>query len=257
MAATRHVLSKVTAGTPTGVVTYYVCPLTSDIPSSGLVAGDLVFDQEAGVLYTATDATSTSPVGSGDPGPEGPAGPSGAVTGEIKMWPTDTAPTGYLLCDGSAVSRVTYLTLFVLIGETYGVGNGTTTFNVPNLKGKVPVGLDSGQTEFDAIAETGGAKTHTLLTAEMPSHGHTQDSHNHTQNAHNHIITSQTATTGSATSYEHGTLDTSSADAEATEVTADTTAVNQAATATNQNTGGGGAHNNLQPYLVLNFIIKT
>ena len=89
--------------------------------------------------------------------------------------------------------------------------------------GRVLVGLDAGQTEFDTVNETGGAKTHTLQTTEIPSH--------------THIVTSQTATTGSATSYEHGTLDTSSADAEATEVTGAT--------------GGGGAHNNLQPYIVV------
>lgn len=117
--------------------------------------------------------------------------------------------------------------------------------------GRVLVGLDAGQTEFDTVEETGGAKTHTLASSEMPSHTHTQDAHTHTQDAHSHIITSQTATTGGATSYEHGTLDTSSAEAEATETTATTVAVNQTAVAVNQNTGGGGAHNNLQPYIVV------
>jgi len=89
--------------------------------------------------------------------------------------------------------------------------------------GRVLVSHDSGQTEFDTVEETGGAKTHTLQVTEIPSH--------------THIITSQTATTGGATSYEHGTLDTSSAETEATEVTGAT--------------GGGGAHNNLQPYIVV------
>lgn len=103
--------------------------------------------------------------------------------------------------------------------------------------GRALVGLDAGQTEFDTVEETGGAKTHTLTAAEMPVHTHIQD-------AHNHVVTSQTATTGGATSYEHGTLDTSSAEAEATEVTANTTAVNQ-------NAGSGSAHNNLQPYIVV------
>lgn len=69
-------------------------------------------------------------------------------------------PDGFFLCDGQAISRTTYAELFALIGTTYGAGNGTTTFNVPNVKGKVVVGLDSGQTEFDNLGETGGSKTH-------------------------------------------------------------------------------------------------
>jgi hypothetical protein len=89
--------------------------------------------------------------------------------------------------------------------------------------GRMLVGLDAGQTEFDTVEETGGAKTHTLTVTEMP--------------AHTHVISSQTATTGAATSYEHGTLDTSSAEAEVTEVTG--------------STGGGAAHNNLPPYVVV------
>ena len=122
--------------------------------------------------------------------------------------------------------------------------------------GRVLVGLDSGQIEFDTVKETGGAKDVTLTAAQsgLPQHTHVQDAHNHTQNSHTHVITSQTATTGSATSYEHGTLDTSSAEAEATEVTGATTATNQTATAVNQNAGptaAAQAHTNLQPYIVV------
>ena len=113
--------------------------------------------------------------------------------------------------------------------------------------GRVPVGLDSTQTEFDVVEETGGAKTHTLTSAEMPSHTHVQDAHNHTQNAHSHTVTSVgSAATGSTTNLT-GASDTSSTTATA----ANTTATNIATTATNQNTGGGGAHNNLQPYIVV------
>ena len=69
-----------------------------------------------------------------------------ALTGTVIMYAGSSAPTDWLICDGSAISRTTYSDLFSVIGTDYGVGNGTTTFNIPNLKGKVPVGLDSGQT---------------------------------------------------------------------------------------------------------------
>ena len=63
-----------------------------------------------------------------------------------------------MICDGRAVSRSDYSELFAVIGTTYGSGDGSTTFNLPNLKGRVPVGKDSSQTEFDTIGETGGSK---------------------------------------------------------------------------------------------------
>lgn len=93
-------------------------------------------------------------------------------SGSISLYGGATAPTGWLLCDGAAVSRTTYSELFAVVGTTYGVGDGSTTFNVPSLSGKVPVGLDSADTDFDALGETGGAKSHTLTESEVPSHNH-------------------------------------------------------------------------------------
>jgi hypothetical protein len=109
--------------------------------------------------------------------------------------------------------------------------------------GRMLVGFNAADADFDTAKKTGGAKTHTLQVSEIPSHTHVQD-------AHSHVITSQTATTGGATSYEHGTLDTSSAEAEATETTATTVAVNQS-------TGGGAAHNNMPPFLTAYFWERT
>ena len=143
--------------------------------------------------------------------------------------------------------------------------------------GRMLVGIDAGQTEFDTVEETGGSKTHTLTTSEMPSHthtqdahNHTQDAHNHTQNAHNHGVTdpghvhaiSCGTTDGSvgrvdsSSSAQAATFNTNSATTgltvnNATATNQAATATNQAATATNQNTGGGGAHNNLPPYIVV------
>lgn len=111
--------------------------------------------------------------------------------------------------------------------------------------GRVVVGIDGSQTEFDAAGETGGAKTHTLTAAEMPSHTHVQDAHTHVQDAHSHGMAEGT-TDGSGTF-----MDRSNAAAATTATTDAATATNQNATATNQNTGGGGAHNNLQPYIVV------
>jgi len=79
--------------------------------------------------------------------------------GAIKPWGKATAPVGYLLCDGTAVSRTTYADLFAVISTTYGAGNGSTTFNVPDLEGKMPQGYDGSTYN---MAGTGGANTVTV-----------------------------------------------------------------------------------------------
>lgn len=82
----------------------------------------------------------------------------GLPAGSIMAWGTNTPPANWLIADGAAVSRSVYSSLFAVIGTTYGTGDGSTTFNLPNLKGRVPVGKDSGT--FGTLAGTGGAETH-------------------------------------------------------------------------------------------------
>lgn len=89
------------------------------------------------------------------------------VVGMIALWPTNSAPSKWLICDGSAIDRATYADLFALIGTAYGAGNGTTTFNIPDLRAKFPVGRHAANTRFDNLAETGGQ--------ESVSHSHTLD----------------------------------------------------------------------------------
>jgi microcystin-dependent protein len=226
--------------------------------------------------------------------------PAGAITGEIKAWPISTPPSGYLVCDGAAVSRSTYSTLFGVIGTAWGAGDGSTTFNLPDLRGKVPVGYDASQTEFNAVGKMGGAKTVTLAAAEMPVHSHTVNSHSHGGGIHGHSFTQPTISAithslvlpnhvhggpgginfsyyatvgpgrggmdGSDMSYQlttgnpttlpgiGGSINTPTASGGAVQNSA--AIINAEAPGTN-NQGGGGAHNNLQPYATLLYIIKT
>ena len=193
--------------------------------------------------------------------------PVGALpAGSVIPYAGSSAPAGWLLCYGQAVSRTDYGALFTAIGTTYGSGDGSTTFTLPDLRGRVIAGVDnmggSAASRLtsttitgggDAPGEVGGAQTHTLTTSEMPSHTHTQDAHTHTQNSHLHGSSwSQTYVAGGGVSVV-GSLPGLSANFN----TGSTTATNQNTTATNQNTGGGGAHNNVQPTMVMNYIIKA
>lgn len=92
----------------------------------------------------------------------------GAFVGQIVMLGMSATPPGWLLCDGAAVSRTTYAALFARIGTTYGAGNGSTTFNLPNLRDRFPVGAGSGY----AAGATGGAASVALTVAQMPAHNH-------------------------------------------------------------------------------------
>lgn len=91
----------------------------------------------------------------------------GLPAGSIMAWGTNTPPANWLLADGSAVSRSVYSSLFAVIGTQYGTGDGSTTFNLPDLRGRVPVGKNGADTSFDVLGETGGAKTHAHGSSSM------------------------------------------------------------------------------------------
>ena len=107
------------------------------------------------------------------------------------------APTGYLLCQGQTLQRVDYPAL----ADALGAG---ASFVLPDMRGKVPVGRDPAQTEFDTLGETGGEKTHTLATASMPSHRHTVDTHRHVVDSHAHSHTTVNWTGPENQTHEHG-----------------------------------------------------
>lgn len=144
-------------------------------------------------------------------------------TGAMLDWGTGTPPTGWLICDGSAVSRTTYADLFTLWSTVYGVGDGTTTFNIPDMRERVVVGYKAASSEFGTLGQTGGEKTHVLTTTEMPAHTH------------------------ALSTYNDGTSGTVAKSASANNPTGGVTG----------SAGSDGAHNNLQPYITLNKIVKT
>lgn len=150
--------------------------------------------------------------------------------GSMVEWPAATAPQGWLLARGQAVSRTTYAELFALIGTTYGSGNGSSTFNLPDMRGRVPVGMNTAETEFNALGKTYGTKTHTLTTAEMPAHTHSASN-----NSGHYVYGGSSQGAGfQGTGFR-------------SQMTAVTTG----------SAGSGNAHNNVQPSIALNYIIRA
>lgn len=93
--------------------------------------------------------------------------------GTVLMFAGSAPPDGWLVCDGAAVSRTQYAKLFAIVGTAYGAGDGATTFNVPNFKGRFPAGHDPSDADFRPAGKTGGEKAHALTVNEMPAHAHT------------------------------------------------------------------------------------
>jgi microcystin-dependent protein len=187
--------------------------------------------------------------------------------GAIIMYGGSEAPPGYLLCNGAQVSRTEFASLFGTIGTRFGVGDGSTTFNVPDLQNRFPLGLASGDAPGSAIAQTGGAIDHELDTKELPAHNHaaTEVAHTHTatQAAHTHgtpgaSFAVSNASAGYIATAGSGQFNVSNYVAATDSQTPAITVNNNTPPAiTVYNTGGGMAHNNMPPYITLNFIIAT
>lgn len=166
------------------------------------------------------------------------------LTGTILPTVATSAPAGWLLCDGSAVSRTTYANLFTLVGTAFGTGDGSTTFNVPDLRGRSVIGVGTGSgLTARARGDVGGAETHTLSEAQMPLHGHPYRASYTTTGSSD----ASTQTTGG-----FPTKTTSAANQVAYTGTPSNTQGQQIG-----GTGGGGAHNNMQPFIALSYIIRA
>ncbi len=218
---------------------------SDDIRNLYVITGNLWYNNGSGIPVQLTSGTSIST-------PSSPLVPAGIMLDYAGI----SAPSGYLLCDGTAVSRATYTDLFSAIGTVWGVGDGATTFNVPDFRGRVSVGAGTGSgLTSRTLADTDGEEDHELLTAEMPAHTHVQNAHTHTVTDPGHTHAAGTfADLSSNVAFRagsNGTTGTATTDSATTGIT------NQNTTAVNQNTGGGNVHNNMQPYAVATKIIKT
>lgn len=181
-------------------------------------------EKENGTIYFITDGISDYMIVN-----------DSVPVGAIQSYGGLTAPNGWLICDGSAVSRTTYAELFEAIGTTYGSGDGSTTFNIPDLKGRVLVGVgNSGATGSTnhTLGQKDGEEKHLLTTNEMPSH-----SHEVSWQGGYAVSLNQSGSAGSyQLQWNHGAGE---------------------GRLYGNSVGGGQVHNIMQPYTVANYIIKA
>ena len=201
-------------------------------------------------------------------------------TGMVAPFAGTDAPEGWLPCDGRAVSRTDYAALFAVVGTVYGAGDGATTFVLPDLRGRVAAGLDDmggtaagrltgrpGGVDGTALGASGGAETHTLGETEIAEHGHGAGSYEGRASgttgsggAHTHSLSRRSGAGSGPSAYQvttsgdgGGARDaTASAGAHTHAFSAEVSLTGRSGTA-----GGGKPHNNVQPTLVLNYIVKT
>lgn len=174
--------------------------------------------------------------------------------GGIMPWGADetlapAAPAGWLKCNGDAVSRETYAELYALVGDLWGAGDGVTTFNVPDLRGRTVIGAGTGTGLTNRNrGDTVGAETHTLVDAEIPAHTHgSEPAHRHAPDNGGQFVTN-TYPTG--TSRHGGTT--------AGYLQMDGGGQTELGGAhTHDSVGGNGAHNNMQPSTAMLYIIRA
>jgi len=240
---------------------------------SNPAAGLLVYQTDGTVGYYFFDGTNWTALS---------CSPSIPI-GTISIYAGSTAPAGYLICDGSAVSRTTYAALFAIIGTTYGAGDGSTTFNLPDLRTRVPVGLNSSGT-FNALNNKGGTETHTITQAQLPNYTlpnslavtntnstHTHTGYTDTDGSHTHTASTSgysyngggatNGTFGAGTPFNLQSVTTTVTSTNSSHYhafTTSTTGSSHTHTLSGSVTSGGSgtAIPILQPYIVVNYIIK-
>lgn len=211
--------------------------------------------------YTVPTGTIVTPVGVSADGSlvkdgtgDTPQAPDTVPLGGIIIWPGDVVdiPVSYRQCNGDAISRGVYADLFDLIGTKYGAGDGSTSFNLPNLSTRVVAGLSADDTQFNTIGQTGGAKTHTLSGGEMPTHNHTAATSSAGEHQHTYVRGSYT----NMRVYNGSDADRTMIQSEYVELTPGNQG-HHSHGITVGNAGSSQPHNNLQPYMVMPYVMRV
>ena len=163
-------------------------------------------------------------------------------------------PSGWLLCNGQTVSRTTYANLYSAIGDTWGDGDGSTTFEVPDLRDSVPVGVSASK----ALGTSGGAASVTLVVGNLPAHAHSLNNHTHGMQ-HKHGISYRKDNVVAVNSSFQRVISVgeASGNTDSGNTGNSNKAATDAASGNTGNTGSGTAVNIQNPYKALNYIIKT
>ena len=172
--------------------------------------------------------------------PPPPAPPVAVPPGTISLSAGLLTPSGWFRCTGSAISRTTFADLFAAIGTRYGAGDGVTTFNIPDLRGRFALAWGGG---YD-LGQAGGAATHTLTADEMPEHLH-------------HLAANENASAGSLVTADEQIAADYSPRQGFDEKYSFQGSDQDATLGRSASVGGGRAHNNMPPFMALGFIIRT
>lgn len=215
-------------------------------PRMTMLQRNSIANPATGLLLFQTDGVVGSYINTGTPALPGWQLMAAPPTGTVNAFAGSTAPSGYLFCDGTAVSRSTFALLFAVIGTTYGIGDGSSTFNVPDLRGRTIIGTGTGSgLTTRTLAARAGAESHTLTTSEMPVHNHgiSDPGHSHSQNTTNDDFNNSGGNPPGFSADGAGSRTWSNINSSTTGISIN-------------NNGGGGAHNLMNPFMALNYIIK-
>jgi microcystin-dependent protein len=263
----QDIATELTASLPINGVKAMTAPLPLASGTAALPSLTFSADTDTGIYRVGADQLGIAVAGTlvNTVASTGISGFGATPIGGLMPYAGLTAPSGWILCYGQDISRTTYAALFAIVSTTYGTGDGSTTFGLPDLRGRVIAGQDdmggssanrltgvTGSLNGDTLGAAGGTETHTLTTAQLASHTHTGTTGNEsTTETHSYLqtIANTTNTTAAGVGVDVvSSLTTTGA-------TTGSQSANHTHSFTTDAAGSGSAHPSVQPTFILNYII--